>query len=135
MRTLALAALKATDLRKLARAPARKPGDRKPPQPALAPETPVPDAVAEIRSPDFPGERLVVCLDPCLRKEGRGKLEELLAATEETLENTAAAGRAGTLKGQAETGHRGGTLSQPQQGREALRDHDRRDQHEPGPPP
>ncbi|MDE0081266.1 MAG: hypothetical protein OXT72_01300 [Gammaproteobacteria bacterium] len=36
MRALALAALKAADLRELARAPAKMPGDRKPAWPALA---------------------------------------------------------------------------------------------------
>ena len=103
-----ISALKAVDLRKLARTPAKKPGDKKPPQPALAPETPVPDAVAEIHSPDFPGERLMVCLNPRLREERRRKREELLAATEETLERIAASVRAGTLSGKAEIGRRVG---------------------------
>jgi len=42
--------------------------------------------LAEIRSPDFPGERLVVCLNPALAEERRRKRDELLAATEEALE-------------------------------------------------
>ncbi len=36
-----------------------------------APDSLVPDAVAEITSPDFPGERLPVCLKPRLRQERR----------------------------------------------------------------
>ena len=103
-----ISALKAADLRKLAKPPAKKPGEKQPPRPALAPETPVPDAVAEIRSPDFPGERLMVCLNPRLREERRRKREELLAATEQTLDKIAASVRAGTLKGKAEIGHRVG---------------------------
>ena len=103
-----ISALKAADLRKLAKPPASKPGDKTPPRPALAPDTPIPDAVAEIRSPDFPGERLMVCLNPRLREERRRKREELLAATEQTLEKIAASVRAGTLKGKAEIGRRVG---------------------------
>ncbi len=69
-----ISALKTTDLRKLAGVPAGG-------APAL-----VPDAVAEISSPDFPGERLMVCLNPHLRAERRRKREELLQATERVLE-------------------------------------------------
>ena len=46
----------------------------------------VPDAVAEVTGPDFPGERLMVCLNPRLREERARKQEELLKATEEALE-------------------------------------------------
>ena len=60
--------------------------------------------MAEIRSPDFPGERLMVCLNPRLREERRRKREELLAATEETLERIATSVRAGTLSEKAEIG-------------------------------
>ena len=109
MRTLAPAALKAAELGELAGAPARQPGRQEAaPARARPRDAGPPDAVAEIRNPDFPGERLVVCLDPCLGRERRGKREELLAATEETPEKTAAAVHAGTLKGKAETGHRVG---------------------------
>ena len=41
--------------------------------------------LAEITSPDFPGERLVVCRNPHLAAERARKREELLLATEEDL--------------------------------------------------
>jgi hypothetical protein len=47
--------------------------------------------LAEIASPDFPGERLVVCLNPQLAQERRRKRGELLAATERELEKIARA--------------------------------------------
>ena len=76
-----ISALRSQDIRKLARgAP-----------PVLVPEALVPDAVAEIASPDFPGERLMVCLNPRLRAERARKREELLVATEEVLSGIAAA--------------------------------------------
>ena len=59
--------------------------------PRWNPEALVPDAVAEITGPDFPGERLMVCLNPRLREERRRKREDLLEATERTLANIAAA--------------------------------------------
>jgi hypothetical protein len=46
--------------------------------------------LAEIASPDFPGERLVVCMNPLLADERRRKRDELLAATEALLEKVAA---------------------------------------------
>src|SRR5512133_732702 len=42
--------------------------------------------MAEISSPDFPGERLVVCRNPALATERARKRSELLAATERELE-------------------------------------------------
>jgi len=42
--------------------------------------------LAEIASPEFPGERLVVCRNPALAAERARKREELLAATEAELE-------------------------------------------------
>ena len=42
-------------------------------------------AMAEITSPDYPGERLVVCRNPLLAAERARKREELLAATEADL--------------------------------------------------
>jgi len=45
--------------------------------------------LAEITSPDFPGERLVVCFNPELAHERRRTREELLAATEKALEKIA----------------------------------------------
>jgi transposase len=41
--------------------------------------------LAEIASPDFPGERLVACFNPLLADERNRKRQELLAATEESL--------------------------------------------------
>jgi len=41
--------------------------------------------LAEITSPDYPGERLVVCFNPLLAHERRRKRQELLAATDEAL--------------------------------------------------
>ena len=41
--------------------------------------------LAEIRSPAFPGERLIACLNPLLAEERRRKREALLAATEQNL--------------------------------------------------
>lgn len=46
--------------------------------------------LAEIRSPDFPGERLVACFNPVLAEERRRKREALLKATEQALERIAA---------------------------------------------
>src|SRR5713101_5991373 len=47
--------------------------------------------LAEITHPDFPGERLVACMNPFLEAERARKLEELLAATETDLAKIAAA--------------------------------------------
>jgi hypothetical protein len=47
--------------------------------------------LAEITSPDFPGERLVACMNPFLEAERARKRESLLAATEADLEKIAAA--------------------------------------------
>ena len=49
--------------------------------------------LAEITSPDFPGERLVVCLNPLLAAERARKRQELLTATEVRLEEIVAATR------------------------------------------
>lgn len=47
--------------------------------------------MAEITSPDYPGERLVVCRNPALAGERARKREDLLAATEKDLAKIAAA--------------------------------------------
>ena len=47
--------------------------------------------LAEVTSPDYPGERLVVCRNPLLAEERSRKREELLQATEKTLSKIAAA--------------------------------------------
>src|SRR5829696_6481071 len=43
------------------------------------------ERLAEISSPDFPGERLVACYNPELAEQRRHKRQELLAATEAEL--------------------------------------------------
>jgi len=45
--------------------------------------------LAEIRSPEFPGERLVACYNPLLAEERRRRREELLSATEKELQKLA----------------------------------------------
>jgi transposase len=47
--------------------------------------------LAEVTSPDYPGERLMVCKNPLLAEERKRKREELLCATEKHLENVKAA--------------------------------------------
>ena len=49
--------------------------------------------LAEVTSPDFPGERLVVCRNPFLAEERSEKREELLRATEKDLDAIVAATR------------------------------------------
>ena len=75
-----ISALKTTDIRKLL----KKPEDGEAP---LSPEALVPDGVGEIASPEFPGERLIVCLNPRLREQRARKREELLVSTERILED------------------------------------------------
>ena len=60
--------------------------------------------MAEISSPDFPGERLVVCRNPALAAERARKREDLLAASEKDLAKVqAATTRArNPLRGEAE---------------------------------
>jgi transposase len=48
------------------------------------------ERLAEITSPDFPGERLVACYNPQLAEQRRHKRQELLAATQAELEALAA---------------------------------------------
>jgi transposase len=47
--------------------------------------------LAEIDSPDYPGERLIVCRNPLLADERARKRQELLAATEKKLDEIVAA--------------------------------------------
>lgn len=47
--------------------------------------------LAEIQSPDYPEERLIVCRNPLLAEERARKRQELLAATEKLLEQVRAA--------------------------------------------
>ncbi len=91
-----ISALKNQHLRALLKRPKPAPGqDPAAVQAPLRPGELVPDQVAEIRSPDFPGERLLVCLNPRLRVERARKREELLRATEHSLEGIAAQVRRG----------------------------------------
>ncbi len=55
----------------------------------LQPDALQADAVAEIVSPDFPGERLMVCFNPRLAEERARKREALLQATEAILRRIA----------------------------------------------
>ena len=48
------------------------------------------ERLAEISSPDFPGERLVACHNPQLAEQRRQKRQDLLAATQAELETLAA---------------------------------------------
>jgi hypothetical protein len=66
--------------------------------------------LAEISSPDYPGERLIVCRNPALAAERARKREELLAATEAALAKVAAAVAAGRLKSAAAIGLRAGRV-------------------------
>jgi hypothetical protein len=55
--------------------------------------------LAEITSPDFPGERLVACRNPALAADRARTREELLAATEKLLAPVTARAAAGRLHG------------------------------------
>lgn len=64
----------------------------------------------ELSSPDYPGERLVACRNPELAKLRTHKREELLAATEASLEKIKARVDAGKLAGRDEIGLRLGRV-------------------------
>jgi hypothetical protein len=66
--------------------------------------------LAEIRSPDYPGERLVVCRNPALAGERARKREALLSATEAELAKVAALVARGRLKTAAAIGLRAGRV-------------------------
>jgi transposase len=66
--------------------------------------------LAEITSPDFPGERLVACRNPVLAEERARKREDLLAATEKLLAPIAARVAAGRLSGAARIGAAAGEV-------------------------
>src|SRR5438270_8900533 len=53
--------------------------------------------LAEITSPDFPGERLIACRNPVLAADRARTRDELLAATEKLLTSLIARVRAGRL--------------------------------------
>ena len=66
--------------------------------------------LAEITSPQFPHERLVVCRNPALAAERTRKREALLAATEEALAKISAAVEQGRLRSAAAIGLRAGRV-------------------------
>ena len=66
--------------------------------------------LAEITSPQFPGERLVVCRNPALAAERARKREALLVATEGALARVAAAVERGRLRSAAAIGLRAGRV-------------------------
>ena len=66
--------------------------------------------LAEISSPDYPGERLIACRNPFLAAKRARKREDLLAATEDDLGKIAAQVRAGRLKDPAAIGLRAGQV-------------------------
>ncbi|MBF6607032.1 MAG: IS1634 family transposase [Chloroflexi bacterium] len=66
--------------------------------------------LAEITSPEFPGERLVVCRNPALAAERARKREALLAATEGALGKVAASVDRGRLVTAAAIGLRAGRV-------------------------
>ena len=89
-----ISALKSSDIRSLATKPNE--GEEKPP---LDLENTEQDEVGEIRSDLYPGERLVVCLNPRLREERRARREDLLSATERILEEIRTLVSNGSLRG------------------------------------
>jgi hypothetical protein len=96
-----VSALRAEQIRKLAL-------DGGPLQPSLFDQT----DLAEIQHPDFPGERLIACMNPLLAAERARKREDLLQATERELEKVAAATRREkrALRGQDKIGLRVGKV-------------------------
>ncbi len=66
--------------------------------------------LAEISSPDFPGERLIACRNPVLADERARNREALLAATEKLLAPIAARVAAGRLSGAAAIGAKVGEV-------------------------
>lgn len=68
--------------------------------------------LAEICSPDYPGERLIVCKNPALAAERRRKREDLLACTERELTKVVEATRRASkpMKGQAKIALRVGRV-------------------------
>ena len=67
--------------------------------------------LVEIRHPDHPGERLLLCRNPHLAGERSRRREELLAATEQELAKVRAAVAAGRLKNAATIGLRVGRVA------------------------
>jgi hypothetical protein len=93
--------------------------------------------LAEITSPDFPGERLMACKNPFLEAERARKRESLLAATEADLEKIAAAcARArAPLRGTDTIAVRVDRVLSRRKGRQALRRRHRRGSRQLSPRP
>ena len=66
--------------------------------------------LAEITSPEFPGERLIACRNPVLAAERARKRQDLLQATEDDLGKIAARAAAGRLKDPGAIGLRAGRV-------------------------
>jgi hypothetical protein len=66
--------------------------------------------LAEISSPDYPGERLIACHNPVLEAERAAHRQRLLAATETELAKIAGMVEAGRLKDPAKIGIRAGKV-------------------------
>jgi hypothetical protein len=66
--------------------------------------------LAEIASPDFPGERLIVCRNPVLAAERARKRQELLSVTEDALATVARLVERGRLRSAAAIGLRAGRV-------------------------
>jgi hypothetical protein len=66
--------------------------------------------LAEITSPDFPGERLIACRNPLLAADRARKREDLLAATEAELAKVAEQAAAGRVRGKDKIGVRAGRV-------------------------
>jgi hypothetical protein len=66
--------------------------------------------LAEITSPDYPGERLIACRNPVLAADRARTREDLLAATEKLLAPLLARVRAGRLQGAGQIGVEAGKV-------------------------
>jgi Transposase DDE domain len=66
--------------------------------------------LAEITSPDYPGERLIACRNPLLAAERARKREDLLTATETLLAKVASQAQAGRVRGADKIGVRAGKV-------------------------
>jgi transposase len=66
--------------------------------------------LAEITSPDYPGERLIACRNPCLAAERARKREDLLAATEALLAKVKDQAASGRIRGADKIGVRAGKV-------------------------
>ena len=81
--------------------------------------------LAEITSPDFPGERLIACRNPVLAADRARKREDLLAATEKLLAPLIARVQAAARRRRADR-RRGRQGDQHVQDQQALHRHHHR---------